>query len=164
MKKYVTEKDKMELMKLLDQIVLDLKKLFKNHKQLKKLTFEVLSDNLNKFIQNEYWRRKYKKAPSYLCKLYLAIQFCRSYDEFVNYGKNKTLITECDILEMYVETLLTVEDLTYVRDNVASMVQAKIMYNQMIKKKQELKQGESFQIEPHGKQILNPNYKESKHK
>ena len=159
MKNYITNEDKTELELMWDQMIFDLNKLLNKQQQLKNLTFEILCVNLNKFIQNEYWRRKYKKAPSYFCKLYLAIQFCRSYDEFVNYGKNKTLIAECDILEMYVETLLTVEDLTYVRDNVASMVQAKIMYNQMIKKKQELKQGESFQIEPHGSQILNPNYK-----
>lgn len=158
MKEYVTKKDKNELLYLWEQIEKDLKGLHKKHEDLKELKFNVICDNLNVFMQNEYWRRKYKKAPSYLCKLFIAIQYCRSYEVFVNSRKNEVLVMECVVSERHIELFLSIEDLIYMRDTVARNSQAKKDYNKLIKQREKLKVGDSFQIEPHGNEIYNPNY------
>ena len=171
MKNYVTKKDEKELWFLWKQIDLNLRKLHKKNWQLNKLNFKVLKDYLNCFLQNHYWRSKYKKAPSYICKLYIAIQYCRSYDVYLNIdslngnSNDETLLEhECRIAESYCEYLLTIEDLEYIRDTVASMPQAKMIYNNIAKLLRGLKDGDQYQIEPHGCEIYLYDYDEKYNK
>lgn len=123
------------------------------------MKFNVIIEKLNLFIQNEYWRKKYKNAPSYICKLYIAIQYCRSYDTFTEM-KDTLLQDECMIAEWWIEYNLSIEDYEYMRDKVASMSQAKIVYNNLIKLKKSLKDNETYIIEEHGREDYNPNFNE----
>ncbi|MBP3201263.1 MAG: hypothetical protein J6M39_06410 [Lachnospiraceae bacterium] len=159
MKNYVTKKEKEELWFLWKQIELDLRVLYKKHRPLRKLKFNIIIENLNLFIQNSYWRKKYKKATSYICKLYIAIQYCRSYDAFIKM-KDTMLQNECIIAECWIENCLSIEDYEYMRDKVTKNVQAKITYNSIINLFKSLKDGDEFTIEPHGREIYNPDFVE----
>lgn len=125
----------------------------------KKLTFESFLKNVEGFLKNKYFLNKYKKAPSDLCKFYIAIIFCRSFDEF-NSKSNKAskLVVECIKLEGYLEYHLKIKDFIYLRDHIANMVQAKMMFNDIIKAKRALKKGEKLIIKPHVREIYNPDY------
>ena len=157
-KNYVTKKDAIKLTDLFRRVVEDAKEFYQKEKLLKRLEIGVILDYLNKFIQNNYWRRKYKNAPSYLCKLYIAIQFCRSYEDFVKDGKDKQLIDECYKIEWFIEYNMIVEDMIYMRDNMAGSVQAKANYDIIAKLFSTLKEGDEFSLEPHGSDIYNPHY------
>lgn len=159
MKNYVSKKDKEELWDFWRQVELNLRSIHKKHKPLKELKFNVIIEKLNLFIQNECWRKKYKNAPSYICKLYIAIQYCRSYDTFTEM-KDTLLQDECMIAEWWIEYNLSIEDYEYMRDKVASMSQAKIVYNNIIKLKKSLKDNETYIIEEHGREYYNPSFNE----
>lgn len=157
MKNYVTKKDEKELWNLWKQIELNLRSMHKENKSLQELKFNVITESLNKFIQNPYWRRKYKNAPSYICKLYIAVQYCRSLDAFTKM-KDTLLRDECITAEWWIEYNLSIEDYEYMRDKVAGMVQAKIVYNDIVKLYKSLKDCDEFTIEPHGREDYNPDF------
>lgn len=89
--------------------------------------------------------------------LHIAVQYCRSLDEFSK-KENSLLQKECITAEWWIEYNLTVEDYEYMRDKVAGMVQAKIFYNDIINLFKSLNDGDEFTIEPHGREVYNPDF------